>query len=319
MTYPSAAKAAAMQSLVNTMLLNNGQCSNIAIPSDLLSDIQVRQFTDSGITYCLALDHKDADNNGKWDNGYFLFIVPNSRYDVQRRLHLGAPHPGSSENSTITQTIKVFQAVGANSVMISGTQKNANLQTAQNPCRTNSQYPTDAVENNLLAFQTIFSQVYATSNAQSWNPSYIQFHGMTGTQCYPTSGAAATPDILITNGASAPSYYPTGCLANQLRDYLKSNPYVNYTNTKTMGEELCSGLGAYGVQGRLVNGVAPADLCGTINPTTVNNKWLHIEQKLVARGPAVNHAPFFAFIKANYATDCASGRTYDSVSQMCTP
>jgi hypothetical protein len=51
-------------------------------------------FRDSGngVDYCVLMDRVDANIDGKWDNGYLLFVTPRFRVDLHRRVHFTAPH-----------------------------------------------------------------------------------------------------------------------------------------------------------------------------------------------------------------------------------
>jgi hypothetical protein len=295
-----------MKQLVDAMLMNDGNCSNLVLPSILAGDIQLRPFTDSSnnITYCIAMDHKDSDANGKWDNGYFMFATPNRRYDVQRRAHLAAPHPGTSEVSTVTQAVKIFQAIGGNSYLAFGMAKNANTSGTLNTCH-NPQYPSEPLENDILAFHNVFIQIYNTSESHVWNATYIQMHGM-------VSCPGTSTDVFVSNGMLGPTYYPSGCLANNVRDAVKTT----YPNTQTGGENSCNGIGATGIQGRVVNGIAVADACTGV-PSAPSHRFLHIEQKSTQRSSSTNQQFWYDAFRATLPTDCAPGRSYDSSSKMC--
>jgi hypothetical protein len=287
------------------MLLNDGHCASIAVPSDIVADIQLRTFTDSsnGIHYCIALDHKDQNGDHIWDNGFMLFITPDSRYDIQRRVHFQGAHP-VYDVGTLVQNANIFQQIGAQSFLASGIHPYAfdkNPPGWQSTCHA-GQYATDANEDDKLAFHFAFRQIYNTSNAQSWNPWYVQLHG---------AGGACTPDIFISYGNTNPAYYsPAGNIAVNLRNYMNT-PNTAY-KADTPYSNSCSLTGVRNLQGRIVNGVPIGSECPTL-ASSATSQFLSIEQKPAVVGTTAWYGAFRTYVP----TDCAPGRSYVSITMMC--
>jgi hypothetical protein len=294
------------------MLLNDGDCAHVVLPSDLVGIMQVRPFYDQvfGINYCVALDHKDSDNNGKWDYGFFLLITPDRRYDLHRRIHFSSQHT-VYETSTGAQNVKLFQSVGANSALVNGLHQSAKL-LPRSSCHS-GQYPTDAMEDNNPAFHVAFVAIWNVSNQQSWDPYYLQFHGTVA-----CSGSAN--DIFITNGfgtcfgsqyANA-TYYPVGGMATLLRDHIKANSTWAIDHG---GNNTCQLTHSTNVAGRVVNGVGVDSVCGT-EATYPANKFFAFEQRVNPRNSA-NQAPWIDAIKTRMPYSCAPGRSFDYSTKMC--
>jgi hypothetical protein len=154
--------------------------------------------------------------------------------------------------------------------------------------------------------------MYNTSTANGWNSIYLQMHGMAPSSC---GSIASTPDVLLSNGVNTAAAYPSGCLVLAVKAAILATAYPqNYTAVEAVVN--CNSYGSALIQGRLVNGVAPANVCPTA-ATTPSHKFLYMDFKPAPRNVATSQVYLYDVLKSTISTDCASGRSYDSTSKMC--
>jgi hypothetical protein len=304
---PTPDQKTGIEFLINKTLANDGNCKDIVVPTALIGDIMVRPFTDqtNGVEYCIVMDHKDSNFNGKYDNGFLLFITPNRRADVHRRLQLSAPHV-QAETLCSAQTVKIMREIGAQSALFPGHHRGAN-QTGS-LCHT-AQFSTEPVEDDKLAFHTAFKRIYAISKEQNWDSHFIQFHGSASAAC--NQGYSTQANVFISMGTGNATWYTNNTVATQLRNSIRewtTNPPL----AETPGTHGCNLIASSNIQGRIVNNVPVGSECPQI-ATQMSGRFLSIEQHTNWR----SHTGWYDSMRTVFGTDCPSGKHYDSTTKMC--
>ena len=243
----------AWRSAVNQML--NGAC-NFALPAAIATAAQIRTFTDTSTStsYCLLMEVLDANGNGKVDRGWGAFMVnPNATLEISHQ----APHPLADLN-TENQSIGVFGGTNSRSWLMTGAHRLA--ASGSNSCQS-SYGASDAAHNitNMFHATNIELLAFYGSNLQT-----IQWHGMAADTCSTNAflshgrdlnPAAGDKNLLLRNSMLAAH-------ASWDIETPDSSCTLNATDN---------------VQGRLINGVAEANVCGTA-ASSYNGRFLHIEQ-----------------------------------------
>jgi hypothetical protein len=251
----TATEQTAWRSVVNQML--NGSCS-VALPAAIAIAAQIRTFTDSatGRNYCLLMEVLDANNNGKVDRGWGAFMVNAS---ATLEISHQAPHP-LADLTTENQSIGVFGGTDSRSWLMAGAHRMA--ATGSNACQSSygASDAAHAINNMFHATNLELMSFYGNTDWQA-----IQWHGMAADTCSPANAflshgrtvnpAATDKNLLLKN--SMISAHPTWVLETPV-----SSCSLNATDN---------------VQGRLINGVPEASVCGTA-ASSYNGKFLHIEQ-----------------------------------------
>ena len=245
----------AWRSAVNQML--TGAC-NFALPAAIATAAQIRTFTDTstGKSYCLLMEVLDANNNGRVDRGWGAFMVnPTATREISHQ----APHP-LADLTTENQSIGVFGGTDSRSWLMTGAHRTAS--TGSNTCQS-SYGESDAAHNINNMFHATNLELMAFYGATDWQA--IQWHGMAADTCNPANAflshgrtvnpAPSDKNLLLKNNMLG--YHPTWNLETPV-----SSCSLNATDN---------------VQGRLINGVAAASVCGTA-ASSYNGKFLHIEQ-----------------------------------------
>lgn len=253
----------AWRSAVNQML--NGAC-NFALPAAIATAAQIRTFTDTstGKSYCLLMEVLDANNNGVVDRGWGAFMVnPNAT----REINHSAPHP-LADLTTENQSIGIFGGTDSRSWMMAGAHRTA--ATGSNSCQS-SYGASDAAHNINNMFHAATIELMAFYGNNDWQQ--IQWHGMAADTCDPANaflshGRTVNPqstdkNLLLKNNMTAK--HPTWVLETPV-----SSCSLNATDN---------------VQGRLINGVPEASVCGTA-ASSYNTRFLHIEQDPGFRTPS---------------------------------
>jgi hypothetical protein len=253
---PTAAQRADWRAVVNQML--QGSC-DFAVPSSLNNIMRVRTFTDAGNgrSYCLLMEVRDRNRNGRVDFGWGTFLVYNA---ATRQLSHQAVHPVADSNTEIQAAI-AFRDTDSRSFLMAGAHRDAN--TAASMCLTN--FPeSDASHNSNTMVQATNEQLLAYYGATPWFA--IQWHGMAASTCpntdvYPTHGRDAAPAA-------------TDRIA-VLRDTLKSVQPA--WDVDLPGSGSCSLNATENMQGRLLNGVPAQNVC-SVAASSVTQKFIHVEQ-----------------------------------------
>jgi hypothetical protein len=249
---------------VQDMLL--GGCSS-TLPSSLAGIAQRRLFTDSenGKTYCVLMEVLDANNNGIVDRGWGAFIVD---AHASREISHQAPHP-ISDSTTEAQAVGVFKGTDSRSFLMAGAHRNAS--SASSPCQ-DAYSASDVAHNASTMFQAANEEMMAFYGARDWWA--IQWHGMAADSC-------STVEAYISHGSTAAPV--TGDKGVELRT--AALVYHPTWKVAVPGTGACSLNGTDNVQGRLLNGVAAADVCTTA-ASGYSGMFLHIEQDPNFRAPA---------------------------------
>jgi hypothetical protein len=118
---PTFAQRADWRIVVNQML--QGSC-DFAVPVSLNGIVQVKTFTDTGNgrDYCLLMEVRDQNGDGRVDNGFGTFIVYSK---APRQLSHKAVHP-IADSDTDTQAVTVFKATDSRSFLMAGPHRDAN-------------------------------------------------------------------------------------------------------------------------------------------------------------------------------------------------
>jgi hypothetical protein len=250
--------------VVNQML--SGSC-NFALPASLASIMQLRSFTDaaSGKSFCLFMEVLDANGNGKVDRGWGTFLVNPA---AAREISHQAPHP-ISDSTTENQAIGMFGGTDSRSYLMAGAHRSAN--SGASACQS-GYGPADVAHNVANMFHATNAELMAFYGATAWQA--IQWHGMAADTCsaaqvYLSHGRAVSPapgDKNLELKNTMLGYHPTWDL-------------------EVPGTGACTLNATDNTQGRLLNGVPAASVCGTA-ATSYTGRFLHIEQDPGFRLPA---------------------------------
>ena len=243
-----------------------GAC-DFVLPASLTGIMQVRTFHDSGNgrDYCLLMEVLDADNNGVVDHGWGTFIVdPNA----ERELSHQAPHP-IFDSTTENEAVGVFRETTSRSYLLCGAHRNSNSQTS--PCQSDYKVA-DCAHNVANMFQPTNAELMSFYGAAEWTA--IQWHGMAAATCeaaeaYLTHGRNVTPD-------------PADDIAKLQSNIVNLQPSWDI---EVAGSGTCTLHATTNVQGRLLNGVAAANVCGTA-ASGYSGRFIHNEQDPGFRDPA---------------------------------
>lgn len=243
----------AWRSAVNQML--NGAC-NFALPAAIATAAQIRTFTDTstGKSYCLLMEVLDGNNNGKVDRGWGAFMVnPNAILEISHH----APHPLADLN-TENESIGVFGGTNSRSWMMAGAHRMA--ASGSNSCQ-GSYGASDAAHaiTNMFHATNVELLAYYGNNLQT-----IQWHGMAADTCSTNAFLSHGRDV---NPAAGDKNLE---LRNSM---LAAHPTWNIETP----DSSCTLNATDNVQGRLINGVPEASVCGTA-ASSYNGHFLHIEQ-----------------------------------------
>jgi hypothetical protein len=245
----------AWRSAVNQML--NGAC-NFALPAAIATAAQIRTFTDTGTgkSYCLLMEVLDNNNNGKVDRGWGALMV---NANATRELSHQAPHP-LADLTTENESIGVFGGTDSRSWLMAGAHRMA--ASGSNSCQSSygASDAAHAIDNMFHATNVELMAFYSNNDWQA-----IQWHGMAAGTCDPANaflshGRTVNPqpgdkNLLLKNNMLG--YHPTWVVETPV-----SSCSLNATDN---------------VQGRLINGVPAASVCGTA-ASSYNGRFLHIEQ-----------------------------------------
>ena len=261
---PTAPERADWRTVVDQML--GGACG-FTLPASLATAAQIRTFTDSGSgkSYCLLMEVLDANNNGKVDRGWGTFMVNPA---ATREISHQAPHP-ISDSTTENQAIGLFGGTDSRSYLMAGAHRLAN--SGASACQS-SYGPADVAHNIDNMFHATNEALMAFYGADDWQA--IQWHGMAADTC-------AAAEVYLSHGRTVAP------VAGDSNLDLK-NSMMGYHPTwdlETPGAGACTLNATDNTQGRLINGVPPASVCGTA-ASAYNGRFLHIEQDPGFRSPA---------------------------------
>lgn len=261
---PSAGEQADWRAVVRQML--QGSCS-VTLPASLAGIAELRTFTDSGNgrSYCLLMEVLDANNNGKVDRGWGTFIV---FADATREISHHAPHP-ISDSTTENQAINIFRDTDSRSYLVAGAHRSAN--GGSSSCQS-SYGPADVAHNVNNMFHATNIELMGFYGVNDWWA--IQWHGMAADTC-------SQAEVYLSHGRNV---VPG---ASEKIAVLKNNLLAYHPTWKveTTGTGACTLNATDNTQGRLINGVPEAQVCGTA-ATSHTGRFIHIEQDPGFRTPA---------------------------------
>jgi hypothetical protein len=269
------------QQLIQNILLSNSNCDKIQIPTSLQGLYNLVLFTDSFTQYCLLYETNITNTTPpRFIKGWGIFMSRYNRNDVKINVHVSAAHPFSDEYVQ-NQAANVFVKTYANSLMISGVERDASL--VNSTCEPTYGYRTDGAHENGTMFHTANYAIMTYQQSVGYNPTcaFIQFHGKASTTC-------PTDTIFLSNGfGTAPdslAFYNNSNLPIQrLKMFLRSNMPDFTINTPL--ESDCDLTAGSNIFSRLVNGVHYGQECAIEpNPTnTTKGYFIHAEQAIAAR------------------------------------
>jgi len=253
----------AWRSAVGQML--SGAC-NFALPAAIATAAQIRTFTDTstGKSYCLLMEVLDANNNGKVDRGWGAFMV---NANATLEINHSAPHP-LADLTTENQSIGVFGGTNSRSWMMAGAHRTA--ASGSSSCQS-SYGASDAAHNINNMFHAATIELMAFYGSSNWQQ--IQWHGMAADTCDPANA-------FLSHGRTVnPS---PGDKNVELKNNMTSKHPTWVLETPVSS---CSLNATDNTQGRLINGVPEASVCGTA-ASSYNGRFLHIEQDPGFRTPS---------------------------------
>jgi hypothetical protein len=261
---PTAVQQTDWRTVVQQML--GGSCS-ATLPASLAGIMQRRTFTDASNarSYCLLMEVRDADSNGKVDRGWGTFIV---YANASRELSHHAPHP-IADSTTENQAIGVFRDTDSRSYLMAGAHRLAN--SGASSCQS-GYGPADAAHNVDNMFQATNAELMAHYGTNDWWA--VQWHGMAADTC-------TAAQVYLSHGRNVLPASGDKIAA------LKSNLLAHHPTwaVQTTGTGACTLNATDNTQGRLINGVAPAQVCGTA-ASSYTGRFLHVEQDPGFRAPA---------------------------------
>jgi hypothetical protein len=182
-------------------------------------------------------------------------------------LFRSAPHP-ISDSTTENQAAGVFKGTRSRSYLMAGAHRNAN---GSSSCQS-SYGAADAAHNVNVMFHATNAELMAHYGAAAWNA--IQWHGMAADTC-------SNVEAYLSHGRNV-APLTTDKIAQLKTKMLQYHPTWKI---ETPGTGTCSLNATDNTQGRLINGVDPASVCGT-SASSYTGTFLHIEQDPGFRTPA---------------------------------
>ncbi|GAB5521456.1 MAG: hypothetical protein RhofKO_37070 [Rhodothermales bacterium] len=267
---PDNAEQTAWNTVVTDMMEDNGSCS-VTLPAALSANFTVFQLTDTGNSrnYCVLLETTDGNADDLFDFGWGMFIV---YHGATRNLSIEVPHP-KNEQFTPEQGIYLFRETSARTFVMAGAhRKSVSSDSAcQGPGNGNYEIA-DAAHNIAHPYHlsTVAMDAYYTGIGANYTA--IQFHGMANSTCpdvtgYLTHGVSGTPA----------ANDPVVDLRNQLAAAVPADS--NWVINVPGDAPVCGLNGFRNVQGRLLNGVAAASVCGTSSGGNYSGYFIHVEQE----------------------------------------
>jgi len=140
--------------VVHSLLSVDGDCSSVDIPVSLQGLYDVKAFG----AHCVL--YETTSQSDTYLKGWGYMIVPAHRSSVSRNVHLSAPHPGY-DLGTVEQAAAIYEAVGANSLLVPGRMRTAFPESSACIAPTSPSqeyYKTDPGYNNvLISIITLFA------------------------------------------------------------------------------------------------------------------------------------------------------------------
>ncbi len=265
---PSREAQADWEDVVYSMLRET--CETIVLPASLQPHYTIKRFIYPGNlqAYCVLYESVDADSDGQADKGWGTVIV---NEDPIRNLDIAIPHP-LNDAVTPAQGIALFKSSEARTFTMTGAHRKANAQVSS--CQSAHNIADAAHNVNVFFHRT--TEVLQTFYRDLDQPFFtVQFHGMAASSC---DGV----DVYITNGSSMRVPAP-GDTIYELKENLLAQQ-SDWVVTVPGDIPACPLTGTTNVQGRLLNGVAPSNVCTEAAlADNVSGEFIHIEQKFAHR------------------------------------
>ncbi len=260
------------------------RCPRINLLS--LNDVyEIGVFEDVGFAnlYCILLTRS---SDSPWGT---VIVNPIDALHVRKNISVDCPHPLHDIN-TGEQSVAVFQGINARSLLISGAYRYASNETS---CQGGSFRISDAahsIQHGFHAAVTAISKHYQRQNAIDFTA--IQLHGMGSSTCkgvdaYLTHGMASVQTepnkkVFILWNKIVSSFVR---INNATFVLLPSSGTFSSRNSQSLS---CSMSGSSNIQGRLLNGVSPDQVCTTA-ASSVSGRFIHLEQKPWLRDSRLFH------------------------------
>ena len=256
------------------------QCSSIPLLSlKGMYEIGVLEDVEFNHRYCVLMT---KSSNAPWGT---VIVNPPDAHATRKNLTLDCPHPLHDEN-TGEQALAVFQGTNARSLVIAGVFRYASNTTS---CKGGNYKITDAahsVQHGFHAAVSAIAKYFMENDAIDFTA--FQFHGMGPASCegvdaYLTHGMASLPTIpnekLFIIWKKMRTHFSQ--IKNDTFILLPRNEVLTPENPMNVS---CSMAGITNLQGRLLNGVSPDQICTTV-ATSVTGRFIHLEQKPWLREP----------------------------------
>lgn len=261
---PNSVQQADMQAVVRRML--GGECG-FALPASLAANMAIRTMTDAlnARNYCVLMEVASTVMPGYVDKGWGTFITYSQ---ATRELSHHAAHPKYSTKTTGTsgdsfterETIRIFKLTDSRSFLMAGSRRSANH--VSSTCQSKA-WMSDVAHDVGNLFFPANQALQAFYGTRDWTA--IQWHGKAATSC--------TNDMFLSNGLNeAP---PAGSKVHALHAAIQAA--MPAWTVEMPGNSTCSLSGTTNVEGRLLNGVASANVCST-SAKTATQQFVHIEQ-----------------------------------------
>lgn len=261
---PNVTQQADMQTVVRRML--GGECGFV-LPASLAANMAIRMMTDAlnGRGYCLLMEVAGTVVPGYVDKGWGTFITyPQATREVSHH----APHPKYSTKTTGTsgdsfterEAIRIFKLTDSRSFLMAGARRSANH--VSSTCQSKA-WMSDVAHDVGNLFFPANQALQAFYGARDWTA--IEWHGKAAASC--------TNDMFLSSGVNiAP---PAGSKVHSLHAAIRAA--MPAWIVEMPGASTCSLTGVTNVGGRLLNGVAPANVCKT-SAKAATQRFIHIEQ-----------------------------------------
>jgi len=253
-----------------------------------------------GQSFCVLYERTVTPCINRYEKGWGFMIVPSSREETSRMIHLSAPHP-FYDVGTPVQATHLFKGTGAKSLLVPGRMRPAYSVPSTCVLSQSSKsvyYMTDPAHNDLEPFFDANRAIWEWQVLQGGFPSsscaFIQFHGKAKTTC-------AKDDIFLSTGLADGTWYtdeidrPVKRLKKQL--YLAFNSESSTTTPVTIAlpsDSKCILIATKNVVGRYLNSQPSSsshDVCtSNSDPNLTQGVFIHIEQAAVARNKAARGA-----------------------------
>ncbi|KAF6756231.1 hypothetical protein DFP72DRAFT_1067038 [Ephemerocybe angulata] len=299
---------------VTSLLSVDGSCSSSAVPQALEDSYSIQKFTPSGSksSYCVLLE-TSLDCDG-YPRGWGHVIVPETRAQVSRSIHVSAPHP-KFDLGTVEQATAIFEMTGAKSLLLAGRTRPAFHEPST--CITTASKPyyrTDPAHSPTEPFFDAFVAIYEWQQQYGGCPSsscaFIQMHGKGSKTC-------ANDQVFLSTGLkdnpwyTSPADYPIKRLKKNLEEVFQGWTISLPSDSK------CTLTASGNVGGRFINQVPRSHVCSTpTTPDQVKGEFIHIEQAIESRRSNV-YRQWAQAVKRTFETTCARDMDLHPTTLLC--